>query len=136
LTRIGLQSAVVADGVHVYKGVAALLDGNVYDDKGKRSLAPIVKATGWNKSTLSKAITVVEFYMPTVADMSADEIRNAVLALLDEHGSLSALYLSVVGEPTKEPTAWQVMLANVIGVAKGQGATDQEISDKVAELLG
>jgi hypothetical protein len=85
-------------GVNLYIALHALVMGYVgFDaDKGTfKGVSPTAEKFGIVKSEVSKGAQVIMAFVPDYLTASADEVRNGVLAILAEYGSLSAAYAAI-----------------------------------------
>jgi hypothetical protein len=99
----------VKEGLGFYKALTAMLQGDMRWDENDESfkggpngsIAKLCKAHGWNQSNVSKAGTVIRHMVPQFEELSAAELREQVIALVAQYGSVYSAYITIV--PPTEP---------------------------------
>lgn len=108
--KLEAGAGAVREGLGFYKALTAMLQGDMKWDESDESfkggpngsIAKLCKAHGWNQSNVSKAGTVIRHMVPNFEELDAKELREQVIALVAQHGSVHAAYVTIV--PPKEPT--------------------------------
>lgn len=105
LVTLDSQEGAVREGLAFYKALAMLLNqdmvfspekGSFVQGRKEASISAICKANGWSKSSVSKAATVIHNLVNGYQDMDAAELREQVIALVTNHGSVNAAYNTIV----------------------------------------
>lgn len=110
LVKLDGQESAVSEGLGFYRALAMLLNGDmIFDDvkgsfgapKDGESLTKVCKANGWKLPAISKAATVIRTYVAGYETMSHAELREHVIALVTNYGSVHTAYHTIV--PLPEP---------------------------------
>lgn len=104
------QAGAIREGLGYYKALAMMLNGDLLfsADKGTfigpkgSSITKVCKGLGWNVSSVTKAATVIRQYVEGFADLDATELREQVIALVTNYGSVNAAYETIVPPKGKD----------------------------------